>query len=267
MKLAMLWPAAFLLAGRVGAEPLSGELEDLLKDSRCSATAGAGPTISPAAPLTMQMPKAPLAKVFEVLSGLMARDCPVKFDVAPEVASMVVTVELRNVKLETALDVLAGNNNLVYVVDGGMIHVRPKPSANQPHVSLRLGLQPTAATREAPVRPTIVLLPGGCGRVMRSTGGDPAFRLHPESAALEKEANVSGVRIQLCLEKMTNAGLDLLGEAVVGQVFEDGYRSREERTIFRKAVGAGQKDIVLFKGPEAPFELKLLTWEVEGPAK
>jgi hypothetical protein len=267
MRQAIVLSATLLLARGASAGPAGGEIEQLLKDSHCSETPRPGaPGLSPAAPLTMQMPKVPLAKVFAVLGGLVTKGCTVRFDVAPEVASMLVTVELRNVRLETALDVLAGNNNLIYVIDNGVVHVRAKPREDQPRTSLRLSLS-FGGAREATLRPKITLLPGGCGPVIQSAGGDAALRLHPESAVLEKETNVSGTRVNLCLEKVSGAGLDLLGEAVVSQVFDGGYRSRQDRTVFRKTVGAGQKDVVLFKGPDAPFELKLLEYETETPAK
>jgi len=257
MKMPGLVASLILLGLRPAAsEPLSGELETLLKEPACHAL-----------PISLKMPKTSLRRLFDTVGQLVAR-CPVRFTLDPDVATLEAALDLQNVRLPTLLDVLAGNHDLEYVVDGNQVRVRRKPADDVPRVDLRLSMSGSAATlAKAPVALSLSVLVGRCGNVRQAFGTGIGLRLHPDSAVLEKQAQADSVRVRVCAEKVSDAGMDVLGEGVVAQAFEEGYRSREERTIFRKRIAAGQKHVSLFKTADGTFELKLLDYEQKPATK
>ena len=235
----LLWTVAVMLLARpTVADPAASELDDLLREDGCRV------------PLSLHMPKAPLSRVFDTVGALNPR-CAIRFDVDPDVAVLQASLELKDVRLATVLDVLAGNHDLVYAVSDGKVRVRRKPpvSAKAVYLEMEVGSDP------APSFPRVSVQIGQCATYGfgRRSG---ALKLDPETASLKPEEEPI-LRAHLCPERGTTEDLHLLADFVLKSSTEDGYRSREEHVIVRRTIGNGEKDVSLFKAPDGSVHVTL----------
>ena len=110
----------------------------LLPAAGRAAGAGLEPEVSECrGPYTLKLERVRLDQLFSTLADL-GKECSLRFEVPSELADRRVSVDLRDVKMSTVLDVLAGAHRLEYGVasDGG-VHVRPAPPVPQPRLVIR----------------------------------------------------------------------------------------------------------------------------------
>jgi hypothetical protein len=232
--------------------------------------------------LSLNMPRAPLSRVFATLEDL-SEACGVRFDVAPDVAARTATLELKDVKLATVLDVLAGTHDLGYRADGPRVSVRAIPPADGFRAAMR-----RRAGSHGPILLRVVLVERGtseprivvktqqdigsasepCMTVHRPTGGAAAIKLDGDGKAVSQPSLPAGFFARLCPARITETSLELIGEAVVREISDEGHTSREERKVFTQTLARGDKElslpdspdngILLFKSGDGAYELKLL---------
>jgi len=208
-------------------------------------------------PLTVKLQSASLGKVFGELST-RTPGCPIRFEVAADLAALETSIELKAEPIGTALTQLAASHDLTYELEGGVVMVRRRPRAeDKDKISLGVALvrwrgKPVVR----PTRPTAVVHVGHCAS-FRSLLAPASYRLHPVTATVAKDPDDFAVGVRLCVEKRTLDGLDLLGEVTSREVLDDGFRSREERTVFRRSVRDGEKEPSLFRSADGELELAL----------
>jgi hypothetical protein len=245
MRTIFVMLAAVLLVRTATAQTPPGTLENTLQAAPCQV------------PLTFKLQNASLGKVFGELAA-RAPDCPIRFEVAADLASTEATVDIKAETIGAAMTQLAAAHELQYEQDGAMVMVRRRPRAeDKDKISLGVALvrwrgKPVAR----PTRPTAVVNVGQCAN-FRSLLAPAAFRLHAVTATVAKDPDDYAVGVRLCVEKKTAEGLDLLGEVVSREVLDEGFRSREERTVFRRSVGDREKEPSLFRSADGELELAL----------
>jgi hypothetical protein len=235
----LLWTVAVMfLARSTVADPAASELDDLLREDGCRG------------PLSLKMPKAPLGRVFDTVGALNPR-CAVRFDVAPDVAVLQASLELKDVKLATVLDVLAGNHDLVYSLAEGKVSVRRKAQADPRTVELEVEVGSDAA----PTRPRLTIQVGGCATVKygRQSG---ALKIDPATGSLERDEEPT-LRAHVCAEKATAKELRFVGDVVLVSSAPDGFRSRADRVIVRQTMASGDKDVSVFRAPDGSVHVTL----------
>jgi hypothetical protein len=252
MRRLLLLGFMLCLGRATSAEPNVSAFDELLQGAPCDAPE-----------ITIKMPQARLGKVFETLQRLA---CGVRFDVDEDVAKLVTDIDIRNVPPSTFLDVLASNHRLIYTVENGRLRVsRQARPARGPKMRLALSMRENASAPAKPTMPFTTLM-GGCGTVMSlGSGRASLLRLDTQGASLRpSRVGAREVRVRLCANKDSDGSLGLVGEVFTREVLDDGYRSREERTVFKRTAKAGEKDVSLYKDANG-FELTLLDHEIEAP--
>lgn len=245
MRTMMLLLLSGVLVQKSEAQPAAATLDETLQTTACQV------------PLTLKLSSAPLGKLFGELAARVP-DCTIRFEVAAELALVDARIDLKAEPLSAAMAQLSASHDLSYELEGGVVMVRRRPRPDDKYkVSLGVVLvrwrgKPVAR----PTRPVAVVNVGQCA-TFRSLLAPVAFRLHPVTATVSRDPHDYAVGVRLCVEKRAGDSLELLGEVISREVLDEGFRSREERTVFRRTVRDGEKEPSLFRSADGDLELAL----------
>ena len=234
-----------VLVRTLAAQPAPATLDETLQATACQV------------PLTLKLSAAPLGKLFGELATRVP-DCAIRFEVAADLAQIAAAVDLKAEPLGAAMAQLSASHDLSYELADGVVMVRRRPRPeDKDKISLGVVLvrwrgKPVGR----PTRPLAVVSVGQCA-TFRSLLAPVAFRLHPVTATVSRDPHDYAVGVRLCVERRTADGLDLLGEVISREVLDEGFRSREERTVFRRSVRDGEKEPSLFRSADGELELAL----------
>jgi hypothetical protein len=253
-------------------------------------------------PLSFHMRGATLGRIFSTLEDL-SRSCGVRFEVAPDVASRTATLELKDVKLATVLDVMAGTHDLAYSAEGQRVSVRAKGNggdswtadgdrdvrrrraaagSSAPSALLKLALVERVGS--SPRVAVVTQQPLGaagdpCAILNQPARGSFGLKLDAAGAVVRQSGSEApGFYARICPGAISAGSVELRGEVIVRYTADEGRSTGEERRVFERTLGEADKHlwqpgapepdkgVSLFKSADGVYELKLLLVQPVKPA-